>query len=95
MCVRYTISEPLANSLIHGRVPSGSILKLCKAKNAHPITSGLQYRALELKHKLPQMTEEEMLALLATDGMLVKRPILITEETVLVGFKPADWEKLL
>ena len=58
-------------------------------------TSGLQYRALELKDKLPQMTEEEMLALLATDGMLVKRPILITEETVLVGFKPAEWEAVL
>ena len=58
-------------------------------------TSGLQYRALELKDKLPRMTEEEMLALLATDGMLVKRPILITEETVLVGFKPAEWEAVL
>lgn len=55
-------------------------------------TSGLQYRALELTKKLPTMTEDEQLALLATDGMLVKRPLLIGEDFVLTGFKPADWE---
>ena len=55
-------------------------------------TSGMQYRALGLKDRLPQMTEEEMLRLLATDGMLVKRPILVTEHKVLVGFKPDEWE---
>ena len=55
-------------------------------------TSGLQYRALELTKKLPAMTEDEQFALLATDGMLVKRPLLIGEDFVLVGFKEADWE---
>ena len=55
-------------------------------------TSGLQYRALELTKKLPTMTEDEQFALLATDGMLVKRPLLIGEDFVLVGFKQADWE---
>lgn len=56
-------------------------------------TSGLQYRALELKDKLPTMTEEEQLRLLASDGMLVKRPMLVTETTVLVGFRAEQWEK--
>ena len=55
-------------------------------------TSGLQYRALELTKKLPTMTEEEQFALLATDGMLVKRPLLVGEDFVLTGFKQADWE---
>ena len=55
-------------------------------------TSGLQYRALELTKKLPTMTEDEQFALLATDGMLVKRPLLIGKDFVLVGFKQADWE---
>ena len=58
-------------------------------------TSGLLYKALDLKNKLPEMTEEEMLELLATDGMLVKRPLLIGEDFILVGFKEADWEKKL
>ncbi len=56
-------------------------------------TSGLQYRALELTKKLPTMTEDEQFALLATDGMLVKRPLLIGEDFVLTGFKQADWEE--
>lgn len=55
-------------------------------------TSGLQYRALELTKKLPTMSEDEQFALLASDGMLVKRPLLIGEDFVLVGFKQADWE---
>ena len=58
-------------------------------------TSGLLYKSLELKEKLPQMTEQEMLALLATDGMLVKRPILIGSGFVLVGFKEAEWAEKL
>lgn len=58
-------------------------------------TSGLQYKALGLKDKLPAMTEDEQYALLATDGMLVKRPLLVGEDFVLPGFKPADWEKAL
>ena len=58
-------------------------------------TSGLLYKSMNLKEKLPAMTEEEQLKLLASDGMLVKRPILVTENTVLVGFKEAEWEKNL
>ena len=55
-------------------------------------TSGLLYKSLGLKSKLPTMSEEEMLALLATDGMLVKRPILVGDDFVLVGFKESEWE---
>ena len=58
-------------------------------------TSGLQYKALSLKDKLPGMTEDEQLALLATDGMLVKRPLIVGENLVLTGFKPAEWEEKL
>ena len=58
-------------------------------------TSGLQYKALDLKNRLPAMTEEEQLALLATDGMLVKRPILVGDDFVLTGFRQADWEARL
>ena len=58
-------------------------------------TSGQQYRTLGLKDKLPAMTEEEQLALLATDGMLVKRPILLAGEQVLVGFQEAHWAQAL
>ena len=55
-------------------------------------TSGLLYKSMELKIKLPTMTDEEMLALLAADGMLVKRPLAIGDDFVLVGFKESDWE---
>ena len=55
-------------------------------------TSGLLYKSMELKTKLPNMTDDEMLALLATDGMLVKRPLAIGDGFVLVGFKEAEWE---
>jgi arsenate reductase len=58
-------------------------------------TSGLAYKALNLKERLPAMTEEEQLQLLASDGMLVKRPLLITEDRVLPGFKEAQWSELL
>ena len=58
-------------------------------------TSGLQYKALGLKDKLPAMTEEEQFALLATDGMLVKRPILVGDGFVLTGFRQAEWEEKL
>ena len=54
-------------------------------------TSGLLYKSMELKTKLPSMTDEEMLSLLATDGMLVKRPLAIGDDFVLVGFKEAEW----
>ena len=56
-------------------------------------TSGLQYKALGLKDKLPSMSEEEQLDLLATDGMLVKRPLLIGEDFVLTGFRQKEWEE--
>lgn len=58
-------------------------------------TSGLQYKALGLKDKLPAMDEEDQLALLATDGMLVKRPILVGDGFVLTGFRPQEWEEKL
>ncbi len=56
-------------------------------------TSGLKYKELQLSKKLSEMPEEEQLRLLASDGMLVKRPILVGEEVVLVGFRAAEWEK--
>ena len=57
-------------------------------------TSGLLYKSLNLQEKLPAMTEEEQLRLLASDGMLVKRPVVIQGSLVLTGFREADWEKL-
>lgn len=57
-------------------------------------TSGLLYKEMELKNKLPGMSEEEQLQLLATNGMLVKRPIVVDEDKVLVGFRESEWEKL-
>ena len=54
-------------------------------------TSGMKYRELGLKDRLPQMTDEEKIELLATDGMLVKRPLLIDGDRILVGFKEAEW----
>lgn len=54
-------------------------------------TSGLAYKALGLKDRLPGMSEEEQLRLLASDGMLIKRPILVTDEKILVGFREAEW----
>ena len=58
-------------------------------------TSGLLYKSLGLKDKLPTMTEEEQLRLLATDGMLVKRPLVIADNTILTGFREKDWEEKL
>ena len=58
-------------------------------------TSGLLYKSMDLKNKLPDMTEDEMLQLLSTDGMLVKRPILVADNFVLVGFKPEEWSAKL
>lgn len=56
-------------------------------------TSGLLYKSMDLKNKLPNMTDEEKFALLATDGMLVKRPIIVGEDFVLTGFREKDWEE--
>ena len=80
--------------------PSAEELKLWHSRSGLPLkkffnTSGLQYKALQLKDKLPTMTEDEMFDLLASDGMLVKRPMLITDDKVLVGFKEADRAQLL
>ena len=80
--------------------PSYEELKDWYARSGLPLkrffnTSGLLYKSLGLKEKLPTMTEEEQLRLLASDGMLVKRPLLITEGKILVGFKETEWEKLL
>ena len=58
-------------------------------------TNGLKYKELNLKEKLPAMTQEEQLRLLATDGMLVKRPLIVTDRVVLTGFKAGEWEKAL
>ncbi|MGN1304696.1 MAG: arsenate reductase family protein [Oscillospiraceae bacterium] len=57
-------------------------------------TSGQLYRSMELSKKLPSMSEDEQFALLASDGMMVKRPIIVTDSKVLVGFKESEWEKL-
>lgn len=80
--------------------PTYEELKIWYEKSGLPLkkffnTSGIQYRALELKDKLPSMTEEEQLQLLATDGMLVKRPLVVTDTVVLTGFKAEEWEKKL
>lgn len=58
-------------------------------------TSGMIYKEMKLKDKLPLMNEDEQLKLLATNGMLVKRPMAVTEDQILVGFKIAEWESLL
>ena len=58
-------------------------------------TSGMRYKELNLKERLPKMSKEEQIALLATDGMLVKRPLLIGEDCILVGFKEATWQEAL
>ena len=79
------LDNPTLNELTEWHKKSGLPLK--KLFN----TSGLLYKSLDLKNKLPTMTEEEMLQLLSTDGMLVKRPLLIGDDFVLVGFKEVDW----
>lgn len=76
--------------------PTFDELKLWYEKSGLPLkkffnTSGLLYKSMDLKNKLPQMSEEEQLKLLSTDGMLVKRPILITNDRILVGFSENDW----
>lgn len=81
--------------------PTKEELKLWFERSGLPLkrffnTSGLVYRSMELKDRLPNMSIEEQLELLATNGMLVKRPLLITDDTVLIGFKEAEWsDKLL
>lgn len=80
--------------------PSQEELRRWHAESGLPLkklfnTSGLQYRALELAKRLPQMSEDEQFALLASDGMLVKRPLLIGDGFVLAGFRQGEWEAKL
>lgn len=80
--------------------PTGQELRQWQAGSGLPLrkffnTSGQLYKSLHLKEKLPAMSEEEQIALLASDGMLVKRPIVVAGGTVLVGFRPAEWEQAL
>lgn len=80
--------------------PGEAELRAWHAKSGLPLkrffnTSGMQYRALALKDRLPAMSEQEQFALLASDGMLVKRPLLIDGDTVLVGFRQPEWERHL
>ena len=78
--------------------PTAEELKSWHEKSGLPLkkffnTSGQLYKSMNLKEKLPGMSEEEQYALLATDGMLVKRPIVVTDSAVLTGFREAEWEK--
>ena len=80
--------------------PTYEELKEWHEKSALPLkkffnTSGMLYKDLKLKDRLPEMSLEEKYELLSTDGMLVKRPLLVTNKGVLTGFKPEEWEKLL
>lgn len=80
--------------------PTADELRVWHEKSGLPLkrffnTSGLLYKEMALKDKLPGMSEGEQLALLSTDGMLVKRPILVSEKGVCPGFKESEWEKLL
>lgn len=80
--------------------PTQEELRAWQARSGLPLkrffnTSGQLYRSLQLKEKLPAMPEAEQLALLAGDGMLVKRPLAVGEDFVLVGFKEAEWEQML
>ena len=80
--------NPTADEIKSWHVKSGLPLK--KLFN----TSGLLYKSMGLKERLAEMTEDEQLRLLASDGMLVKRPLVISGDTVLVGFKEEEWKKL-
>ena len=80
--------------------PTEAELRAWQARSGLPLkrlfnTSGLKYKELQLARRLPDMPEAEQFALLASDGMLVKRPILVGEDFVLVGFREAEWEKAL
>lgn len=80
--------------------PSYEELKEWYAESGLPLkkffnTSGMLYKEMQLKDKLPTMSEEEQLKLLATNGMLVKRPLIVNGNIILIGFKEAEWEKAL
>ena len=91
---------PFNNRLIVEERPTVEELKVWIPKSGLPLkkffnTSGQLYKELQLKDKLPLMSEEEQISLLATNGKLVKRPLMVSEDTVLVGFKAEEWEKVL
>ena len=93
-CIAYEwrdikLERPVIEELVKWQKASGLPLK--RFFN----TSGLLYKTLDLKNKLPTMTDEEMLHMLSTDGMLVKRPILVGDDFVLVGFREAEWSAAL
>ena len=80
--------------------PSEAELREYHAKSGLPLkrffnTSGMIYRDMELSKKLPSMSDDEQFALLASDGMLVKRPLLVKDDTVLTGFREKEWETVL
>lgn len=80
--------------------PTADELKTWHAKSGLPLkrffnTSGVLYKEMHLKDRLPEMSEEDQFQLLATDGMLVKRPIIVTDDKVLTGFKEKEWEETL
>jgi len=92
--------KPFTSRHIKEEKPTETELRLWWKRSGLPLkrffsTSGLIYKELSLKDKLPSMTEEEQLALLASDGMLVKRPILVGDDFVLVGFREAEWSKFM
>lgn len=98
---KYLISkgiEPTTRHIVEERLNEEEIERLYK-KSSLPLkrffnTSGMKYRDLNLKDKLPTMTKSDQIALLASDGMLVKRPIVETADKVLVGFKPLEYDTL-
>lgn len=93
-CISYTTRH------IKEQPPTAEELHVWQQKSGLPLkrffnTSGMRYRELGLKDKLSGMSEEEQFALLSGDGMLIKRPLLILENTVLVGFREAEWQSVL
>ncbi len=92
--IEYTVRDIKENN------PSFEELSAWYKTSQQPIkkffnTSGILYKSMELKNKLPEMNEDEMLSLLSTDGMLVKRPLLVSEDFVLIGFKENEWKEIL
>ena len=85
---------------IKGQHPDEATLRELHKKSGLPLkrffnTSGILYREMQLSVKLPSMSEDEQFALLATDGMMVKRPLLVTDDAVVPGFREAEWKKAL
>jgi len=85
---------------IKGKHPDEKTLRALHKKSGLPLkkffnTSGILYREMELSAKLPAMSEDEQFKLLASDGMLVKRPLLVTDDAVCTGFKEGEWKAVL